>query len=67
MLCGSLMLITIFQKKVPQSSGKRRSVMVQKAPKGREIMPRFRHPSDDWKTLSVDPAVNGYLFQIREG
>ena len=21
----------------------------------------------DWKTLSVSPAVNGYLFQIREG
>ena len=20
-----------------------------------------------WKTLSVNPAVNGYLFQIREG
>ena len=24
-------------------------------------------PRDDWKTLSVDPAVNGYLFRIREG
>ena len=24
-------------------------------------------PSDDWKILSVKPAVNGYLFQIREG
>ena len=24
-------------------------------------------PCDDWKTLSVIPAVNGYLFQIREG
>ena len=22
---------------------------------------------DDWKTLSVNPAVNGYLFRIREG
>ena len=21
-----------------------------------------RSPCDDWKTLSVDPAVNGYLF-----
>ena len=24
-------------------------------------------PCDDWKTLSVNPAVNGYLFRIREG
>ena len=24
-------------------------------------------PCGDWKTLSVNPAVNGYLFQIREG
>ena len=22
---------------------------------------------DDWKTLSVSPAVNGYLFRIWEG
>ena len=22
-------------------------------------------PCDDWKTLSVNPAVNGYLFQIK--
>ena len=22
---------------------------------------------DDWKILSVNPAVNGYLFRIREG
>ena len=25
------------------------------------------YPSEDWKTLSVNPAVNGYLFGIREG
>ena len=24
-------------------------------------------PSDDWKTLSVGSAENGYLFRIREG
>ena len=24
-------------------------------------------PCDDWKTLSVNPAVNGYRFRIREG
>ena len=24
-------------------------------------------PSDDWKTLSVNPAGNGYLFRTREG
>ena len=23
-------------------------------------------PCDDWKTLSVNPAVNGYLLRIRE-
>ena len=23
-------------------------------------------PCKDWKTLSVNPAVNGYLFRIRE-
>ena len=22
---------------------------------------------DDWKSVSVNPAVNGYLFRIREG
>ena len=24
-------------------------------------------PCGDWKTLSVNPAVNGYLFRIKEG
>ena len=24
-------------------------------------------PCGDWKTLSVNPTVNGYLFRIREG
>ena len=24
-------------------------------------------PFGNWKTLSVNPAVNGYLFRIREG
>ena len=24
-------------------------------------------PCGDWKSLSVNPAVNGYLFRIREG
>ena len=24
-------------------------------------------PCDDWKTLSVNQAVNGYLFRNREG
>ena len=24
-------------------------------------------PCDDWKTLSVNLAVNGYRFRIREG
>ena len=24
-------------------------------------------PSDDWKTLSVNQTVNGYIFRIREG
>ena len=24
-------------------------------------------PCGDWKTLSVNPAENGYLFRIREG
>ena len=23
-------------------------------------------PSDDWESLSVNPAVNGYLFRIEE-
>ena len=27
----------------------------------------FKAACDDWKTLSVNPAVNGHLFQIREG
>ena len=34
-----------------------------KSPEGLEIAPRFHHPSDNWKTLSVNPAVNGYLFK----
>ena len=24
-------------------------------------------PRDDWKAVSVNPAVNGYLFRITEG
>ena len=24
-------------------------------------------PGNDWKTLNANPAVNGYLFRIREG
>ena len=26
------------------------------------VSSRLNSPCDDWKTLSVDPAVNGYLF-----
>ena len=29
--------------------------------------PRSSSPCSDWKTPSVNPAVNGYLFQIRDG
>ena len=35
--------------------------MVQKVAVKREV------EADDWKTLSVNPAVNGDLFRIREG
>ena len=35
----------------------------RKSPEGRVIVRRFHHPSDNWKTLSVNPAVNGYLFE----
>ena len=41
------------------------SVMVQKV----AVRSRVRvwaSPCDDWKTLSANPAVNGYLFRIRE-
>ena len=31
------------------------------------VSSRLGSPSEYWKTLTVDPAVNGYLFQIREG
>ena len=31
------------------------------------VSSRLGSPCDDWKTLSVDPAVNGYFFRIREG
>ena len=31
-----------------------------------KFAPGFRHPSDDCTTLSVNPAVKGYLFRIRE-
>ena len=30
------------------------------------VSSRLGSPWDDWKTLSVNPAVNGYLFRIRE-
>ena len=32
-----------------------------------KFAPGFRHPSDDCTTLSVNPALKGYLFRIREG
>ena len=31
------------------------------------VSSRLASPCDDWKTLSVNPALNGYLFRIREG
>ena len=31
------------------------------------VSSRLDSPCDDWKTLSVNPAVNGYLFRIKEG
>ena len=34
---------------------------------GRGIEPRQRQNLCDWKTLSVHPAVSGYLIQFREG
>ena len=37
-------------------------IRCRKSPEGREIALRFRHSSDDWKTVSVNPAVNGHLF-----
>ena len=30
-------------------------------------VPGWVLPCQDWKTLSVNPAVNGYLFKIKEG
>ena len=38
----------------------------RKSLEGLEIAPSFRLSSDDWKTLSVSPAANWYLFRIRE-
>ena len=41
-------------------------ILVQKVT-GRSLdQAGFCHPSEDWKTPSVDQAVNGYLFRIRE-
>ena len=40
---------------------RRCSAIVQKVAVSR------KSPCGDWKTLSVNPAVNGYLFGIREG
>ena len=34
----------------------------RKSMEGHEVVPRFCHPSREWKTHSVNPAVNGYLF-----
>ena len=31
------------------------------------LKPLLTSPSDDWNTLSVDPAVIGYLLRIRKG
>ena len=31
------------------------------------VSSRLGFACDDWKTLPVNPAVNGYLFQIRKG
>ena len=35
--------------------------MVQK------VAVKRKFEASDWKTLSVNPAVNGYLLRIREG
>ena len=40
--------------------------MVQKVAVSREFEARLRHAVTG-KTLSVNPAENGYLFRIREG
>ena len=44
--------------------------MVQKVAVSHEFEARLHHVATacgDWKTLSVNPAENGYLFLIREG
>ena len=45
------------------SSGYSSSIMAHKVAVSREFEARYL----DWKTLSVHPAENGYLFRIREG
>ena len=45
----------------PWSSGKSSSAMALKVAVSREFEARLRH-GGDWKTLSVNPAENGYTF-----
>lgn len=44
-------------------SGKSDSIMVQKVSVFESELGQY----DDWKTFSVFPSVNGYLFRVREG
>ena len=66
MILTSFLIRFCYYKEALWSSGQSSSAIVQKV----AISHEFRGsalPCGDWKTLSVNPAVNGYLFRIREG
>ena len=56
----------IYVREAPWSSGWSSSAIAQKVAVSREFEARLRHAATG-KLLSVNPAVNGYLFRIREG
>ena len=41
--------------------------LLKGAGRSRVVRVSVASPCDDWKTLSVNPAVNGYLFRSRDG
>ena len=52
-------------REAPWSSGYSSSIIAQKVAVSRELEARLHHAATG--KLSVNPAVNGYLFRVREG
>ena len=66
-LCRCLLAINMLIMHDKQKKWSRSRVVRAAQLLRRQSVRGWASPCYNWKTLSVDPAVNGYLFRIRKG